>query len=204
MLLHFPALSRLLPLLLLSLGLTACSPEPDPLPFVGNDISTAGIGRTLELVDGHGNTRRLADFQGKAVVVFFGFTQCPDVCPTAMVQLASAMEMLGDDAKQVQVLLITVDPERDTPEVMQSYVEAFSPDFIGLTGTPEQIRKTAQSFKAFYAKAPTAQAGQYTMDHSSSFYLLDKTGKTRVLMRGDASPEDIKHDLQLLLSSTTP
>ena len=200
--LRFSALSRLFSLLLLSVGVAACSPEPEPLPFIGNDISTAGIGRTLELVDGKGDTRTLADFSGKAVVAFFGFTQCPDVCPTAMVQLASAMEMLGDDAKHVQVLLITVDPERDTPEIMQSYVEAFSPTFIGLTGTPDQVRKTAQSFKAFYAKVPAPQGGgQYTMDHSSSFYLLDKTVKTRVLMRGDASPEDIQHDLQLLLSA---
>lgn len=191
---------RLLAMTLLSVGLAACSPEPTPLPFIGSDISTANIGRTLELVDSTGTTRRLSDFQGKAVVVFFGFTQCPDVCPTAMVQLASAVEMLGEEADEVQVVLITVDPERDTPEVMQAYVEAFDPRFIGLTGTPEQVRKTAQSFKAFYAKVPSPQGG-YTMDHSSSFYLLDKEGHARVLMRGDASPEDIRHDLRLLLAA---
>lgn len=200
---YFASLPRLLSVLLLSVGLAACSPEPEPLPFTGNDISTANIGRTLELIDGNGDTRTLKDFRGKVVVVFFGFTQCPDICPTAMVQLASAVEMLGDAAKDVQVLLITVDPDRDTPEVMKAYVEAFDPTFIGLTGTADQVRKTAQSFKAFYVKVPSPQVGQYTMDHSSSFYLIDKEGKTRVLMRGDASAEDIKHDLWLLLGSTS-
>ncbi|MGG4605330.1 SCO family protein [Paenalcaligenes sp. Me131] len=198
---RFPAFFRVFSLLIFSLGLAACSPEPEPQPFIGNDISTAGIGRTLALVDGQGQPRSLKDFRGKTVVVFFGFTQCPDVCPTAMVQLASAMEMLGEQAKDVQVLLITVDPERDTPDVMQAYVEAFDPRFIGLTGTPEQVRKTAQSFKAFYVKVPSPQIGQYTMDHSSSFYLIDSEGKTRVLMRGDASAEDIAHDVQLLATS---
>lgn len=151
------------------------------------------------MVDHTGRPRTLEDFQGKVLVVFFGFTQCPDVCPTAMAQMAQAVDLLGDDADQVQVALITVDPERDTPEVLDAYVKAFNPNFIGLTGTAEQLARTARSFKAYYSKVPGATPQDYTMEHGSSFYLLDQEGKARVLIRGDASAEAIAHDIQQLV-----
>src|SRR5690606_13969862 len=126
----------------------------DRTEFRGSDISGSKLGADLAMVDDSGQPRTLEDYQGKVLVAFFGFTQCPDVCPTSMSQLAHAMQLLEDDADQVQVLMITVDPERDTPEVLSSYVKAFDPSFIGLTGTPEQLAATAKSFRTFYAKVP--------------------------------------------------
>lgn len=179
-----------------ALALAGCANDPE---FVGSDISGTKLGADLALVDDTGQPRTLADYEGKVAVVFFGFTQCPDVCPTAMAQLAQATELLGEDAEKVQVLMISVDPERDTPEVLHSYVKAFNPAFAGLTGTPEQVAATAKSFRAHYAKVPGATPGDYTMDHGSSFYILDQTGDARVLMRGDAPAQDIAHDLRQLL-----
>ncbi|HEY9279121.1 MAG TPA: SCO family protein [Eoetvoesiella sp.] len=182
---------------LLSVTLAACSKSE--LPFQGNDISGTGLGRDLGMVDPSGKTRSLADYKGKVVVAFFGFTHCPDVCPTAMAQLAQAMTLLKDDADKVQVIMITVDPERDTPEILGKYVQAFNPGFTGLTGSAEQLKKTAQSFKAYYAKSPGKTPGEYSMDHGSSFYILDQDGEARVLLRGDASAEAIASDIKLLL-----
>jgi protein SCO1/2 len=130
--------------------------------------------------------------------VFFGFTQCPDICPSSLAELSEVMRQLGDQASKVQVLLITVDPERDTPEVLRAYVSGFSPKFLGLTGTPAEIKQVAASFKAYYAKAPAAKGG-YTMDHSSSFYLLDPKGEARVLVSNTAGVAALVHDIQLLL-----
>lgn len=167
--------------------------------FRGSDITGTKLGTDLAMIDDAGQPRTLADYRGKVVVVFFGFTQCPDVCPTSMAQLAHAMELLGNDAGKVQVLMISVDPERDTPEVLSSYVKAFNPSFTGLTGTSEQLAATARSFRAHYAKVPGATPGDYTMDHGSSFYILDKSGEARVLLRGDAPAQDVVHDLRELL-----
>ncbi len=167
--------------------------------FLGSDITGSHLGKDMAMQDGNGKLRTLADYKGKVKVVFFGFTQCPDVCPTAMAELAQAMTLLGDDAGKAQVIMISVDPERDTPEVLASYVKAFNPHFIGLTGTPEQLAATAKSFKAYYAKVKGATPEQYTMDHSASFYLLDQDGEARVLVRGDASAKDIAHDIRALL-----
>jgi len=180
-----------------ALVLTGCSSEAD---FRGSDISGTKLGGDLAMVDDSGQPRTLADYRGKVLVVFFGFTQCPDVCPTSMSQLAHAMELLEDDAAKVQVLMISVDPERDTPEVLSSYVKAFNPAFVGLTGTPEQLAVTAKSFRAHYAKVQQGPgANDYTMDHGSSFYILDKSGEARVLLRGDAPAEDVAHDVRELL-----
>lgn len=167
--------------------------------FRGSDISGSNLGADMAMVDDSGQPRTLADYQDKVVVAFFGFTQCPDVCPTSMSQLAYAMELLEDDADKVQVLMITVDPERDTPEVLSSYVQAFHPSFVGLTGTSEQLAATAKSFRTFYAKVPGKTPGDYTMDHGASFYVIDKSGQARVLLRADAPAEDVVHDIQELL-----
>lgn len=179
-----------------TVALAACG---DNAPqFNGSDISGTQLGRGLELSDYNGKTRTLQDFAGKAVVVFFGFTQCPDVCPTSLAELTEVMKKLGPDAERVQVLLITVDPERDTPEVLKQYVTAFDPRFLGLTGTPDQVKKAAASFKAYYAKAPTKD-GNYTMDHTAAFYLLDGKGESRVLANNNIGVDALVHDIQALL-----
>jgi protein SCO1/2 len=180
----------------LTAALAACG-ESAPV-FKGSDISGTQLGRGMELSDYNGKTRQLSDFAGKVVVVFFGFTQCPDVCPTSLAELTEVMKKLGPDADRVQVLLITVDPERDTPEILKQYVTAFDPRFLGLTGTPDQVKKAAASFKAYYAKAPTKDGG-YTMDHTAAFYLLDGKGESRVLANNNIGVDALAHDIQALL-----
>ncbi|GAB2887461.1 SCO family protein [Paralcaligenes sp. KSB-10] len=180
----------------LSLALAGCKSEPK---FQGTDISGTHLGRDMAMVDSSGQVRTLADYKGKVVVVFFGFTHCPDVCPTAMAELAQTMQLLKDDAKKVQVVMISVDPERDTGALMGAYVKAFYPTFVGLTGSDEQLHKTAQSFKAYYAKAPGKTPGEYDMNHSSSFYILDQKGEARVLLNGNAPAKVIAGDIRQLL-----
>ncbi|MBC7202044.1 MAG: SCO family protein [Pusillimonas sp.] len=180
------------------LALSACGEQNTATSFHSSDISGSGLGAALNMTDHTGQTRTLADFNGKALLVFFGFTHCPDVCPTAMAQLAQTMQLLGEQAKQVQVAMISVDPERDTPERMAQYVKAFHPDFIGLTGTAAQLKQTAGSFRAFYSKVEQDN-GNYSLDHSASFYLFDKQGNVRVLIRPDAGPREIADDIQALL-----
>jgi len=167
--------------------------------FLGSDISGTHLGKDMALQDTSGKPHTLADYEGKVVVVFFGYTQCPDVCPTSMATLGQAMEQLGDDAGKVQVLMISVDPERDTPEILQAYVSAFNPAFVGLRGTPEELSATAKSFKAYYAKVPGSAPGQYAMDHAASFYLFDKDGEVRALINSNAPADDIVHDIRQLL-----
>ncbi|CAB3893639.1 SCO family protein [Achromobacter mucicolens] len=177
-------------------ALVACG-DSKPV-FKGSDITGTQLGRGMELSDYNGKLRQLSDFSGKVVVVFFGFTQCPDVCPTALAELTEVMKKLGPDADRVQVLLISVDPERDTPEVLKQYVTAFDPRFLGLTGTPDQVKKAAASFKAYYAKAPTKD-GNYTMDHTAAFYLLDGKGESRVLVNNNVGVDALTQDIQALL-----
>ena len=177
--------------------LAACG-ESAPA-FKGSDITGTQLGKKLALVDHNGKPRTLQDFAGKAVVVFFGFTQCPDVCPTSLAELSQAMKQLGPDADRVQVLLVTVDPERDTPEILKQYVTTFDPRFLGLTGTPEQIKQAAASFKAYYAKVPTQDGANYTMDHTAAFYLFDGKGESRVLATNTAGAEALAHDIKALL-----
>lgn len=183
----------------LALALPGCSSKAEPLPFEGNDITGSHLGRDLDMVDTTGQRRTLADFRGKILLVFFGYTQCPDVCPTAMAQAAQTMELLGDQARDVRVIMVSVDPARDTPDILGAYVQAFDPSFIGLTGTPEQLDKTARSFKAFYAKEPGPAPERYAMNHSSAFYLMDREGEARALLGPSLTPEDMAHDIGLLL-----
>ncbi|AWB35858.1 SCO family protein [Orrella marina] len=185
-----------------SVVLAGCS-EPE-LEFNGSDIAGAGIGESWELVDFNGQTVTPASYQGKVSLVFFGFTQCPDICPTALADVSQAVSLLGDDAQSVQVLMVSVDPERDTPEILQAYLGAFDAElpteFVGLAGTTEQIRQAAGSFRAYYAKAPTPD-GSYTMDHSTSFYLMDQDGKARVLLSNQVGPQAIADDIRTLLQN---
>ncbi len=177
--------------------LSACG-DSTAVKFKGSDISGTKIGSNWALTGMDGKPYSSANFSGKVQLVFFGFTQCPDICPTALAELSEVMRSLGDQASRVQVLMITVDPERDTPEVLRAYVSGFNPSFLGLTGTPAQIKQVAASFKAYYAKAPAAKGG-YTMDHSSSFYLLDPKGEARVLVSNNAGSAALVHDIKLLL-----
>jgi protein SCO1/2 len=190
---------RKLLLLLFIVGtlLTACGEKAAPPAFENTDVTGLDYAKDFALKDFNGKPRTLADFKGKAVVVFFGYTQCPDVCPTTMADLAAAMKQLGPLADKVQVLFITVDPERDTPALLAKYVPAFDPRFLGLIGDAAATAKTAQDFKVFYQKVPGKEAGSYTMDHTAGLYIYDPEGRIRLFAR---SAQGIEHDLRILLS----
>lgn len=191
------AAAATLPLVLAGCGNKA---SDKPLAFDGgNDITGTHLGKDLDMTGSDGKTRTLADFRGKVLLVFFGYTHCPDVCPTSMAMAAQAMQILGSKAKDVQVVMVTVDPARDTSKVLSAYVQAFDPSFMGLTGTPDQLARTARSFKVSYAREDGGTAQQYGMSHSSAFYLLDQTGNARALISANTTPKDMAHDIQLLL-----
>ena len=178
------------------LGLSACHSERPQFKSV--DITGADYASQLDLPDASGQMRHLSDFKGKVVAVFFGYTQCPDVCPTTLAELAEVKHALGSAGSRLQVLFVSLDPERDTPDVLKAYVTSFDPRFLGLSGTPEQIKQAANSFKAFYAKSAVAN-GTYSMDHTASFYLIDPKGESRVLLNNNAGAKAIVHDVGLVL-----
>lgn len=184
-------------LLSLFLVLAGCDTRPQ---FANADLSYADFGKDFALTDHNGQPRTLADFRGKAVVIFFGYTQCPDVCPTTMTGMAEAMKQLGADAAKVQVLFVTVDPERDTRELLAQYVPAFHPGFLGLYGDPQTIAKTAQEFRVFYKKQPGATPNTYTVDHTAGSYVFDPRGKLRLYVKHGEKPELIARDLRLLIA----
>jgi protein SCO1/2 len=169
-----------------------------PVQFQNVDVTGADYGRDFDLIDHQGKPRKLADFRGKTVIVFFGFTQCPDVCPTTLMELAEVMKALGPAADQVQVLFITVDPERDTPALLAEYVPRFDPRFIGLTGDPQAITATAKEFKVFYQKVPGSKPGSYSMDHTAGSYVIDRAGRLRLFVRHGQGIQALVHDLKLL------
>lgn len=177
---------------------TGCAKRQEA--FLSTDITGIDYARDFSLQDHNGKPRTLADFKGKAVVVFFGYTQCPDVCPTTMADLAGAMKELGPLSDRVQVLFITLDPRRDTPELLSKYVPAFDPRFLGLTGDEAAIDRTAKEFHIFYQKVPGTQPGSYTLDHSAGTYVFDPDGRARLFMHYGESAKDIAHDLRVLLS----
>ena len=151
----------------------------------------------FQLQDTSGQTRRLADYRGHPVMLFFGFTQCPDICPTALTRAIEIKGLLGADAEKLKVLFITVDPERDTPEILGAYTQAFDPAFVGLRGDAEQTRAAAQSFKVFYQKVATGSS--YTMDHTALTYNIDAQGKLRLALRHQQSAEECVQDLRTVL-----
>jgi protein SCO1/2 len=184
---------------------SACNQGADAPSFRSTDITGADFGKDFQLTDFNGQSRQLADFRGKVVAVFFGYTHCPDVCPTTLSELASARRKLGADAGKVQVLFITADPERDTPEVLKQYVTAFDPTFLGLRGTPEQTAQLAKAFKVIIQKNSGADPNNYTVDHSSGTYVYDTSGRLRLYMSYGQSAELFAHDIaQLLKSSSAP
>jgi len=190
---------RLAALLLASVFLLAACSDTGKTSFRATDITGAQFGKGFELTDHQGKRRNLADFRGKAVVVFFGFTHCPDVCPTTLSELASALKRLGGDADKVQVLLVTVDPERDTAAILAPYVTAFDPRFLGLRGTAEETERVAREFKVIYQKVAGTQAGSYNMDHSAGSFIFDSQGRLRLYVSYGRGSEVFAHDLALLL-----
>lgn len=185
---------RLLLSTLALLPLAGCGKDTPPLH--GMDLSGMPTG-DFQLQDTDGQTRRLADYQGHPIMLFFGFTQCPDVCPTALTRAVEIKSLLGADADKLRVLFITVDPERDTPEILRAYTQAFDPGFTGLRGTAEQTRAAAQSFKVFFQKVPTGSS--YTMDHTALTYVIDAQGKLRIALRHEQSAQDSAQDLRTVL-----
>ena len=191
------AASRICAALLLvaaMIPLAACDARP---AFKSTDITGVDYGRTLELSDPGGRVRHLVDFRGKAVILFFGFTHCPDVCPTTLAEIAGAMKKLGPDADRVQVLFVTVDPERDTPKLLADYVSAFDPRFLALRGDLAATQRVAKDFKIFFEKR--RQGAGYTVDHSAHSYLIDPQGRLRLLVRLDRIASDLPKDLKSLL-----
>ena len=170
-----------------------------PASFNGVDISRATYAQDFRLTDPDGRERTLVDFKGKAVMMFFGFTQCPDVCPTALVRAAEIRRLLGTDGERLQVIFVTVDPERDTPVVLKAYTQAFDPSFIGLYGDAQKTSDTAREFKVFYKKVPTGSS--YTMDHSAFSYVFDPRGKIRLVLRHEQSAQECADDLRKILQA---
>ena len=166
--------------------------------FRGIDLTGAPYGRNFRLTDADGRERTLADYKGKAVLMYFGFVQCPDVCPTALIRAAKVKQLLGADGDKLQVIFITIDPERDTPEVIKAYTAAFDPSFIGLYGDAKRTRETADEFKVYYKQVPTGSS--YTMDHSALSYAFDPQGRLRLALRHEQTAEDYAHDLRQLLA----
>jgi len=179
-------------------ALAACNGSGPP--FKNTDITGADYGKDFTLNDQNGKTRTLADFRGKVVVVFFGYTRCPDVCPTTLAELKVAKEQLGEDGARLQVLFITVDPERDTREVLANYVPAFDPSFLGLYGDAAATARVAKEFKVFYRKAPGKTPGSYSMDHTAGSYVFDRRGRLRLFVRHGNVP-NLVADLRTLLNA---
>lgn len=179
-----------------AIGATSACQRSAPT-FKGFDITGAEYGRTFSLPDADGMTRSLADFKGRIVLVFFGFTQCPDICPTTLGQAIEVRKLLGPDGDKVQVIFITVDPERDTPELLREYMKAFDPGFVALRGDARTLADTAKEFKIFYQKVPTSTS--YTMDHTALTYVFDPNGHLRLALRHEQSVPDVVADLKLLL-----
>jgi protein SCO1/2 len=181
---------------------TACDRigAPGRTPFQGVDVTGSDIGRDFRLTDHTGKERTLADFRGKVVLVIFGFTQCPDVCPTTLANVASAVRQMGEDANQVQVLFVTVDPKRDTLELLRQYVSAFHPQFLGMGGDPAQVLKTAKDFKIYVVERPGKTPDTYTVDHSTQMYAFDREGRVRLVIPHTTAPAAIASDLKILLN----
>ncbi len=184
-------------LLLVLLALGAC--QQGKARFRATDITGADFGRDFALTDHTGTPRALAHFRGRVVVMFFGFTHCPDVCPTTLAELAAEVKKLGADGDKVQVLMVTVDPERDTPQVLSQYVTAFDPRFLALRGTAEETARVAKEFKILYQKVAGARPDSYTMDHSAGTYVFDTQGRLRLYVSYGRGPEVFAHDIALLL-----
>ncbi|MFH1871984.1 MAG: SCO family protein [Pseudomonadota bacterium] len=184
-------------LLCLALLLSACSP---PAKFNATELRGIDWGKDFALTDHRGKPRRLVDFKGRAVVLFFGYTQCPDVCPTTMGNMRELMTALGPDAERVQVLFVTIDPERDTAQLLAQYVPAFHPSFLGLFGDAAATAAVAKEFKIYYHKQPGTTPSTYAMDHTAGSYVFDPRGRLRLYLRHGETPQHMAQDLKRLLA----
>ena len=192
--------ARLLAIAAAAILLVAACAKPSTESFKATDVTGAPFGRALHLNDHTGKPRSLEDFKGKVVAVFFGYVQCPDVCPTTMTMLREVKDKLGADGAKLQVVFVTVDPERDTQEVLSAYVPAFDPTFVGLRGDLEATGLAAKEFKIFYAKSAGATPTSYTVDHSSGIFVFDPQGRLRLFGNPSLKVDDYVHDIRLLLA----
>lgn len=179
---------------------TACS--ADKPQFKSIDLTGADYAQGFSLADQDGQVRTLKDFSGKIVVVFFGFTQCPDVCPTSLAELAQVKKLLGQDGDKLQAIFVTVDPERDTPELLKAYMGNFDPTFVALRPTLEQLPQVAKDFKIYYKKVDGQTPTSYTMDHSAGSYIFDGKGRIRLYNRYGSGAEALASDIRLLLKNS--
>lgn len=177
--------------------LTGCG-ESKP-QFKAIDLTGADYARDFQLTDQNGQQRSLKDFRGRLVVLFFGYTQCPDVCPTTLAELAEAKKLLGADGDKVQGLFVSLDPERDTPEVLKAYMANFDPGFLALRPTPDQLAALSKEFKIYYKKVDGKTPTSYTIDHSAASYVYDTQGRLRLYTRYGTGPQALASDMQLLL-----
>lgn len=187
--------------ILAALGLAGCESAPPPA-FNATDITGAAFARDFDLVDHHGKRRQLADFRGKVVAIFFGYTHCPDVCPTTLSDFAAALEQLGEDASRVQVIFVTVDPERDTPDLLQAFVPAFNPTFLGMTTDADSLRALASEYKVVYQKTGVKGPADYLIDHSAGTFIYDPRGQLRLHVPYGSGPDAIAQDLRTLLAAS--
>jgi protein SCO1/2 len=187
--------------LALLLATAGCGPQSSPqTKFQLTDVTGADFGKSLALTDHNGKARTLADFQGKLVLLFFGFTQCPDVCPTTLAEMAKVVKDLGAEGDKVQVLFVSVDPERDTPELLKQYVTAFNPTFLGLMGDAAATTRTAKEFKVYVQKQqPKTPGGAYSVDHSAGTFILDQKGRLRLFAQPNAGTAALLGDIRTLL-----
>ena len=173
------------------------------LKFTAIDITGADYAKDFALTDHNGQARTLKDFSGKVVMVFFGYTQCPDVCPTSMVEMAAIKKLLGQDGERLQGLFVTVDPERDKPEMLKAYMDNFDPTFLALHTTPEKTATLAKAYKVYYKKVEGPTPTSYTIDHTAGSYVYDTKGKLRLFTRYGTQPELTAADIRLLLRQTS-
>jgi protein SCO1/2 len=198
-------LIRLCAVLAAVLALAACDRAPvgaDKPAFKAVDITGADYARTLSLPDAEGKIRTLADFKGKVTVVFFGYTQCPDVCPTTMAELAEVKRSLGKDGERVQGVFVTIDPERDTPQLLKNYITAFDSSFVALRGSDAQTKAVAKEFKVYYAKVEGRTPGSYTMDHTAGSFIYDTQGRLRLFTRYGGGAQALASDIKALLAES--
>jgi protein SCO1/2 len=191
------------PAIFLGIVMLAASPAASASEFRTSDIAGQGYGDAIPtLVDQDGHARTRESFKGHVTVLLFGFTHCPDLCPTALSNLALVLDQLGEDRDRVQIVFVTVDPERDTSQVLRDYLSGFGPNFTGLTGEPVAVRKAAKTFKVFFQKKLLPD-GDYTMDHSAVAYILDPQARVRLLFSARRQPKDVAHDILQLLHQTS-
>jgi len=183
--------------------LAGCSKAPPPGPaFQAVDVSGADYAKGFSLPDAQGRVRTLTEFKGKVVAIFFGFTQCPDVCPTTLAEMAEVKRALGPDGDRLQTIFITVDPARDTPEILSAYMANFDPGFIALRPSPEQLTAVAKDFKVYFKRVDGSAPGSYSMDHSAATYLYDPQGRLRLYARYGGGAKPLLADIRQLLAES--